>query len=135
MSIRKELPNCREFYWNIEAFLFRYQFILGVFNVLGEMVVFKRRRDGFGGGKVIDALISQIDLFPTLCEVTGLTLPEDLERVSLLPLLRGAQSVRDAVFSEVNWQLAPNEGGTCQPVYAYSPSGQWPPAKPIICNP
>lgn len=58
----------------------------------------------FSGGKVIDAMVSQLDLFPTLCEVAGATPPEWLEGRSMMPLLRGeAQSIRDELFAEVNY--------------------------------
>ncbi len=58
---------------------------------------------GFRGGQVADALVSHVDVFPTLCEAAGLEKPAWLEGVALQPLLDGAESVRDAVFAEVNW--------------------------------
>ena len=54
---------------------------------------------GFGGGKVVDALVSHVDLFPTICEVAGLTPPPWLQGVPL-------SQQRDEVFSEVNWHAA-----------------------------
>jgi arylsulfatase A-like enzyme len=63
---------------------------------------------GMSGGKVIDSLVSHIDVFPTLCEATGLPAPAWLEGESLVPLIDGrATDVRDAVFAEVNWHAAP----------------------------
>jgi N-sulfoglucosamine sulfohydrolase len=62
---------------------------------------------GFRGGKVVDDLASQIDLFPTICEAAGLPLPDWLEGVSLGPSVREGKSVREAVFAEVNWHAAP----------------------------
>ena len=67
----------------------------------------QRQKTGFYGGEVIDALVSHIDIFPTLCEAAGLPRPDWLEGVSLIPLAAGAASVRDAVFAEVNWHAAP----------------------------
>jgi arylsulfatase A-like enzyme len=61
---------------------------------------------GWTGGKVIDALVSHVDVLPTLCDVAALPRPGWLQGVSLTPLLRGAESVRDAVFSEVNWHVS-----------------------------
>lgn len=58
---------------------------------------------GFAGGRVIDAQVSHVDLFPTLCDVLGIARPAWLEGVSLLPLLDGAPSVREEVFSEVSY--------------------------------
>lgn len=63
--------------------------------------------NGISGGRVIDALVSQIDLFPTVCEVTGIDKPEWLEGVSLLPLIDGTQAeVRDRLFAEVTYHAA-----------------------------
>jgi len=62
---------------------------------------------GFQGGQVVESLASHIDLFPTICAVTGLSAPEGLEGVSLLPLLHGTETVRDTVHAEVNWHAAP----------------------------
>jgi len=57
-----------------------------------------------GGGRVVDSLVSQVDLFPTICEVTGIAPPAWLQGVSLVPLISGARdSVREEVFAEVNY--------------------------------
>lgn len=62
---------------------------------------------GFQGGKVMDALVSQLDIFPTICDLTGISPPERLEGHSLLPLVRGeVREIRDAVFAEVNYHAA-----------------------------
>src|SRR3954466_15540872 len=54
---------------------------------------------GFHGGRVSDALVSQIDLFPTVCELAGVAPPAWLQGRSLMPLLRReADEVNDAVF-------------------------------------
>ncbi|MGC4192756.1 MAG: sulfatase [Thermomicrobiales bacterium] len=66
-----------------------------------------RGPDVFGGGRVVDALVAQIDLFPTLCDVLGIDAPAWLQGTSLLPLLRGeTESVRDETFSEVTYHAA-----------------------------
>ena len=55
-------------------------------------------------GSVSDALASQIDLFPTICALTGLEPPDWLQGKSLLPLLTGErEQVNEAVFAEVNY--------------------------------
>lgn len=60
----------------------------------------------FGGGRAIDAPVSQLDLYPTLCEVAGAEKPAWLQGVSLLPLLEGrVESAREAVFAEVNFHV------------------------------
>lgn len=58
-------------------------------------------------GKVTDALVSQVDLYPTLCELLGIPKPEWLTGRSLLPVLNNeAEEVNDAVFSEVTYHAA-----------------------------
>ena len=62
---------------------------------------------GFSGGKVCDAMVSQIDLFPTLCDLAGVSYPAWLEGRSLTPLVRGEkQEIRDELFAEVNYHAA-----------------------------
>ncbi len=62
---------------------------------------------GLTGGRCIDALVSHIDLFPTLCDVVQIEPPDWLQGVSLMPLVRDdAPSVRDEVFAEVNYHAA-----------------------------
>jgi N-sulfoglucosamine sulfohydrolase len=62
---------------------------------------------GFTGGRVVNGLVSQIDIFPTLCELAGVQPPDFAQGVSLMPLVRGEQrSVRDAVFTELTYHAA-----------------------------
>jgi arylsulfatase A-like enzyme len=62
---------------------------------------------GFEGGRVSDALVSHIDLLPTICEVVGLAAPPWLQGVSLLPLVRStADQVREELFAEVTYHAA-----------------------------
>jgi arylsulfatase A-like enzyme len=65
---------------------------------------------GFDGGGVSDALVSHVDLFPTICEVAGIDAPSHLQGMSLLPLLGQTGTVRDEVFAEVNYHAAYNPG-------------------------
>lgn len=70
-------------------------------------VMFLLRIPGHGGGKVSDALISQLDFFPTVCEWIGADPPDWLEGNSLMPLIYGSKSaLHDAVFSEINYHAA-----------------------------
>jgi arylsulfatase A-like enzyme len=47
-----------------------------------------------------DALVYLYDLFPTACDLTGLTIPRGVEGKSLLPIIRGEkQQVRDFVLT------------------------------------
>lgn len=58
-------------------------------------------------GKSTDALVSQIDLFPTICTLLDQEPPKWLEGVSLHPLLENPNSkVRDHLFAEVTYHAA-----------------------------
>jgi len=62
---------------------------------------------GFEGGRVSDALVSHIDIFPTLCELLEIDRPDWLQGLSLMPLIRGeAQEINDAVYAEVTYHAA-----------------------------
>ncbi len=66
-----------------------------------------RGPEPFNGGRVIDALVSHIDIYPTVCEYVGIERPSFLQGVSLLPLLHGQQtSVRDEIFAGSTWHAA-----------------------------
>jgi arylsulfatase A-like enzyme len=61
----------------------------------------------FSKPAVSDALLSQIDLFPTLCDALEIPKPAWLTGRSFLPLLLGTQtSTNDAIFAEVNYHAA-----------------------------
>ena len=61
----------------------------------------------FSGGKVCDALLSNIDVYPTLCDYLGISQPEWLEGKSFLPILAGTQAeIHDEIFSEVTFHAA-----------------------------
>jgi arylsulfatase A-like enzyme len=58
-------------------------------------------------GVAEDALVSNIDLFPTICDLLDTDRPDWLEGSSLLPLVSGTvDSVRDEVFGEVTYHAA-----------------------------
>jgi arylsulfatase A-like enzyme len=62
---------------------------------------------GFWGGRVIDAPVSHLDLFPTICEMAGIEPPARLDGDSLLPLVRGeVESLHDALFGEITYHAA-----------------------------
>ena len=61
----------------------------------------------FAGRRVIDAMISHIDLFPTVCDLLDIDAPAWLQGHSMLPLLRGeTDSIRDELFAEVSYHAA-----------------------------
>jgi arylsulfatase A-like enzyme len=73
---------------------------------LGVMLIL-RGPGGFTGGKAIDALVSHIDLFPTVCDLVGVSHPEWLQGRSLLPLVSGqADEIRDVLFAEKTYHVA-----------------------------
>lgn len=73
---------------------------------LGVLLIL-RGRYPFDGGRVIDSLVSHIDLFPTVCESLGIERPDFLQGVSLLPLLHGeVPAVRDEIFAGSTWHAA-----------------------------
>ena len=59
------------------------------------------------GGKVIDAMVSHLDFFPTVCEELGLQAPAGLHGKSLRPLVTGqAGHLHQELFAEVNHHAA-----------------------------
>jgi N-sulfoglucosamine sulfohydrolase len=61
----------------------------------------------FRGGKVCDAMVSHLDIYPTVMEMLGLKPPSWLEGKSLIPVLRGeVKEVNDQVFAEVNYHAS-----------------------------
>ena len=62
---------------------------------------------GFTGGKVVDAMVSQIDLYPTICDLVGIATPEWVQGCSMMPLINGEKTeINDAVFAEITYHAA-----------------------------
>lgn len=73
---------------------------------VGVMLIV-RGPGGFTGGKVCDAMVSQIDIFPTICDLIGLERPAWLQGRSMLPLIRGeAEEINEEIFAEVTYHAA-----------------------------
>lgn len=73
---------------------------------LGVLLIV-RGPGGFTGGKVHDALVTHLDLFPTICDVAQIAPPPWLQGRSLLPLADGAvDELHDAVFGELTYHAA-----------------------------
>ena len=54
-----------------------------------------------------DAMISHLDLYPTLCELLNIAPPAWLQGRSFMPVLRGeTQEINEAIFSEVNYHAS-----------------------------
>ena len=59
---------------------------------------------GFSGGKVVDGMVSQIDIYPTLCELLNVEPPAWLEGRSVVPLVAGtADEINEEIFGEVSY--------------------------------
>lgn len=62
---------------------------------------------GFRGGRVVDAMLSHIDIFPTLCDLLDISPPAWLNGKSFLPVIRHETAeINNAVFAEVTYHAA-----------------------------
>ncbi|MDQ1379366.1 MAG: N-sulfoglucosamine sulfohydrolase [Actinomycetota bacterium] len=65
------------------------------------------RGPGFPSGMVTDALVSQVDIYPTICQLIGIDVPDFVQGRSMMPVIEGrATTVRDAVFAEGTYHAA-----------------------------
>jgi len=72
---------------------------------IGVMLIV--RGSGFVGGRVCDAMVSQVDLFPTVCDLLDIDAPDWLQGTTLLPLIREkADEVNEQIFAEVTYHAA-----------------------------
>jgi arylsulfatase A-like enzyme len=73
---------------------------------IGVMLIM-RGPGGFGGGKVCDAMVSHIDLFPTICDLLEIDPPDWLQGKSMMPLIRGETAeINEEILAEVNYHAA-----------------------------
>ncbi|MGI8976326.1 MAG: sulfatase-like hydrolase/transferase, partial [Thermomicrobiales bacterium] len=71
------------------------------------VLLIMRGPGGFSDGQVNDALISHLDLYPTICDLAGIGRPDWLQGHSLLPLMRGeTDAIRQELFAEVTFHAA-----------------------------
>ncbi len=71
------------------------------------VMLLMRGPGGFTGGRVVDALVGHVDLFPTIVELLGVDPPPGLTGRSLLPLVDGrADAIRDQLFTEVSFHAS-----------------------------
>lgn len=62
---------------------------------------------GFEGGQVCDAMVSHIDVYPTLCDLLEIEPPSWLQGKSMMPLVRGeSDQINEAVYGEVTYHAA-----------------------------
>ncbi len=56
---------------------------------------------------VLDAMVSQLDVYPTICELLGTSAPHTLRGTSLLPLIRGEKwQLHSHLFTETSFHAA-----------------------------
>ena len=73
----------------------------------GTGVMLIMRGPGFAGGKVIDSMVSHLDIYPTICELAGIEPPPWLEGTSIMPLVRGERAaIHDEIFTEMTYHAA-----------------------------
>lgn len=73
---------------------------------IGVMLII-RGPGGFSGGRACDAMVSQVDIFPTICELLDLEPPAWLEGKSIMPVVGGeAEEINEAIFAEVTYHAA-----------------------------
>jgi N-sulfoglucosamine sulfohydrolase len=73
---------------------------------IGVMLMM-RGPGGFTGGKIYDAMVSQIDLFPTICDLLQIERPEWLQGKSFMPLVQNdVQQINEEIFAEATYHCA-----------------------------
>jgi N-sulfoglucosamine sulfohydrolase len=73
---------------------------------IGVMLIV-RGPGGFKGGQVNDAMVSHVDIFPTICDLLDIDAPPWLQGTSMMPLIRGqVDEIHDEVFAEVTYHAA-----------------------------
>ncbi len=66
------------------------------------------RGPGVPAGKVLDGMVSHVDIFPTVVESLGAERPDWLQGESLWPLLRGdVEEIHNEIFAEQGYHCAP----------------------------
>lgn len=72
----------------------------------GVMLILRGPGD-FQGGRIMEPMVSHLDLYPTICELLDIPRPSWLQGRSLLPLIRGeTDNLHDALFAEVTYHAA-----------------------------
>ena len=73
---------------------------------IGVMLIM-RGPSGFTGGKVCDAMVSHIDVLPTICDLLNIAASEGVQGSSMMPLICGeVDTIHDEIFAEVNYHAA-----------------------------
>jgi arylsulfatase A-like enzyme len=86
------------------------QFPLNICNLtdhgLGVFLLARGPRH-FVGGRSVEPMVSLMDLFPTVCELADIPIPERVQGESLLPLVEGkVGQLHEVLFGEINYHAA-----------------------------
>ena len=74
---------------------------------MGAGVMLMVRGPGFEAGKVVDPMVSHLDLYPTICQSVEIETPAWCQGSSLLPLVKGeVEELHDELFFEVTHHAA-----------------------------
>lgn len=69
----------------------------------GLEVALALRGPGFGAGRACDAMVTHLDLFPTLCDACHIPRPQWLQGQSLIPLVHGeCDTLHNTIYAELN---------------------------------
>ena len=70
------------------------------YNIDTRVPLLIRAPGGYQNGQSCDQLAELVDLFPTLCDLAGIDIPDNMEGTSLKPLLKDPEAeLKSAVFS------------------------------------
>ncbi|HDO41737.1 MAG TPA: sulfatase [Candidatus Bathyarchaeota archaeon] len=94
-----------------------------------EIALLMRGPEPFQGGKKIDALLSNIDLMPTILEICGAPVPSSVQGKSVLSLLRGEKTkLHQEIYFELTYHVAYDPmRGVRDERYKYIRSFEWRP--------
>ncbi|MDW8062103.1 MAG: sulfatase [Nitrososphaerota archaeon] len=94
-----------------------------------EVALLIRGPEPFYGGKRIEALLSNIDIMPTILDVCGIPIPSEVQGKSILPLIRGEKDrLHDEIYLELTYHAAYDPiRGVRTDRYKYIRSFEWRP--------
>ncbi len=73
---------------------------------IGIMLIMRGPR-GFTGGRVVDGMVSHVDVYPTLCDLLGINPPGWLQGKSMMPLINGeADEINEEIYADVTYHAA-----------------------------
>jgi arylsulfatase A-like enzyme len=69
-----------------------------------EVALLMRGPEPFCGGRVVDALLSNVDIAPTILDLCGMPIPADAQGKSILPLIKGEiDKIHDEIYLELTY--------------------------------